>query len=654
MKHAAAVLLLAFTAGCAVSPGPESEVAPVAGTTSAAPATAAAPDATASHDARPGLLPPAPVVNPILDSIIDAEIAAELQLEADSAADAAVLAQLNGGEAPGDASATPTDEVASGSTVTWDFDVSTYGSHERVQYWIDFFQGPARERFQIWLTRLPKYEPMIRQRLKEQELPTDLVYLALIESGLSNHAVSHASAVGMWQFMRGTGRDMGLRIDGWVDERRDPVKATAAATRYLAMLHKRFGSLYLAAAAYNAGGGRVSRSIKRLPDEPVGGGDTEPTDDELTEAAEELLAEAEGTEPAAEEAEAPVQLASAPKEAAATGYSDATFFRLYDTDLLHRETRDYVPKLIAAALLAKEPARYGFSVPSEVRPLAYDSLVVQGLVGLDVVARLADTSLAALRELNPQYLRLVTPPDARSVIRLPVGRGERTSVAYAELPPSKRVSYVTHVVKRGQTLSGVARSYGVSQGAIRDANSKLARRKYLRAGEKLIIPTSGRISPVVARSVAEEPAERGRSSRPVFHRVKRGESISVIAQRYEITQKQLRSWNKLGRGSRIIVGQKLRIAAPGTRGSAAADDAPRSRGTKVAARGAKSGRTIKSSAGASVAKAKVKSRTHVVKRGETLTGIASRYDVTLRELAKANGIRTTTRIQAGKRLRIPT
>src|SRR3712207_5343116 len=199
----------------------------------------------------------------------------------------------------------------------------------------------------------------------------------MIESGYCSAAVSRAYAVGMWQFMRGTGRGYGLRVDTWVDERRDPVKATEAAARHLRDLRERFGSLYLAAAAYNAGAGKVSRSLGRL--EPVEG----PEDVEEGEDA---------------------------------------FFRLADSDLLARETRDYVPKLIAAALIAKQPARYGI-VTGPVAPFAYDSLVVTEATGLDVVARLAGVTLGEIRDLNPQYLRLATPPRTHSVVRLPAGTG---------------------------------------------------------------------------------------------------------------------------------------------------------------------------------------------------------------------------------------
>ena len=219
------------------------------------------------------------------------------------------------------------DTKALANAVTWDIDVETYNSHHRVQWYLDFFLGPGRERMGIWLNRMQRYEPMIRERLAREGMPGDLVYLALIESGFSNTATSRAKAVGMWQFMKGTAKYYDLRVDSWVDERRDPFLATDAAARHLRDLNARFGSLYLAAAAYNAGSGRVSRGLRRLRDD----------DSDRT--------------------------------------SDAAFFRLYDTRLLRRETKDYVPKLIAAAVIAKEPARYGFTVtPAE--PLVYDSIVV--------------------------------------------------------------------------------------------------------------------------------------------------------------------------------------------------------------------------------------------------------------------------------------
>src|SRR5215218_3326610 len=285
-------------------------------------------------------LPPAPYINPVL---LAADTAAELRVAADSAADEAVLEELAdarpASEGPDESAAgtnvegIPGGTEALASAVTWDIDVETFNSHDRVQYYLDFFQGRGRERMAIWLQRMPLYESMIRERLQADSLPGDLMYLALIESGFSNTATSRAKAVGMWQFMKATGKGYGLRIDSWVDERRDPFKATSAAAKHLRDLNRRFNSFYLAAAAYDAGSGKVSRGLGKLPDEESD-----------------------------------------------TVNSDATFFRLYDTKLLKRETKDYVPKLIAAALIAKQPHRYGFK-GHKVDPVAYDSIIVPDMTG---------------------------------------------------------------------------------------------------------------------------------------------------------------------------------------------------------------------------------------------------------------------------------
>ncbi|MBA3659487.1 MAG: transglycosylase SLT domain-containing protein [Gemmatimonadales bacterium] len=477
-------------------------------------------DSAAARAADSVMLPPPPVMD---SSLLAAEFAAELQIAADSAADEVALDQLASAAPPAEAddpADAASDETADGTTgdraltnATWDIDVETYTRHDRVKYYLRLYQGPARERMEVWLNRMPRYEAMIRQRLQEENLPGDLVYLALIESGFSNTATSRSRAVGMWQFMKATAKMSGLRVDSWVDERRDPYRATEAAAHHLKYLNDRFGSIYLAAAAYNAGSGKVSRSLNRLPDD--------------------------------DDADAP--------------NTDADFFRLYDTRFLHRETRDYVPKLIAAALIAKEPTRYGFAV-NDSATAAYDSLIVPGMTGLDVLARLADTTVAAVRELNPQYLRLATPPGVAALVRLPSGRGQQTAAAYASLPPSRRVTFVEHLVRRGETLSGIGKRYGISAQLIVSSNPRLLGRQRgrLRAGQRVIIPTGGALSTRVARRMADPVAPAGTGTSG-WHRVRRGETLSGIADEYGVRERELRSWNKLGRGNRILVGQRLRV-----------------------------------------------------------------------------------------------
>jgi membrane-bound lytic murein transglycosylase D len=555
MARSVATFALALVLACGGRS--TSPVSPAAGS----PLTGSTP---ASSSTDTGLVT-VPAMDP---GLVAADTAAELQVAADSLADEAVLEELadahpaEGSEEDADANI-PGGAEALANAVTWDIDVETFNNHTRVQYYLDFFQGKGRERMGIWLTRMPRYEGMIRERLQREKLPADLVYLALIESGFSNTATSRAKAVGMWQFMKGTAKAYGLRVDSWVDERRDPYKATDAAARHLRDLNRRFNSLYLAAAAYNAGSGKVSRGLRRLPDD-----ESDTTD------------------------------------------TDATFFRLYDTRLLRRETKDYVPKLIAAALIAKQPQRYGFQ-PGTAESSAYDSIIVPDMTGLDVIARLADTTVAAIRELNPQYLRLATPPDRRSMIRLPLGHGAMTQMAYAQLPPRQRVTFIEHFVARGETLGGIALRYRVSQSMLFAANPKVKSRA-LRIGQRIVVPTGGVPSTKVARRMAEPVVAAGTTAR-TFHKVKRGETISEIADEYGVSQRELLTWNGLDQRGRIQAGQRIRVVSPDRPGE----------------------------------------RTHIVRRGDTLKGLARRYGVSVQALRTANGISDGETLKAGVALKIP-
>jgi peptidoglycan lytic transglycosylase D len=408
------------------------------------------------------------------------------------------------------------------SVPTFDIDVTSYAANRRVLEYLEFFQVDARDRMAIWLSRLSRYEGMIRDRLRTKGLPEDLVYLTLIESGLSNSAVSRARAVGMWQFVAGTGRLYGLTIDPWVDERRDPYKATDAAVEYLSDLVQKLGSVYLAAAAYNAGEGRIQRGVRRLPGEA----------DSLT---------------------------------------DETFFQLASTRILRRETRDYVPKLIAAALVAKQPSRYGFTDISQLPPLTFDEIRVPDATGLDVLARLADTTTAALLELNPQFVRGVTPPGREVTVRIPRGRGTLVAERFDTLSATSRITFVEHYVSRGQTLSDIAKQYRVSVSTIQGANPWLKPRT-LRVGQRLVIPMSGRAVP---RAAWNGPSERTSAPRSTSakggtisasHRVRSGETPSQIARRFGVTLRALLDYNGLTMTSIIKPGQLLRIPPPNRAG----------------------------------------------------------------------------------------
>jgi membrane-bound lytic murein transglycosylase D len=460
----------------------------------------------------------------------------------DAAADAAVNDLA---DAAPDARSVPAFDA---EKISWDIDVRTFADHPRVQYYLNHFQGASRPGMTLFLTRGARYEPMIRRVFEAESLPGDLGYLALIESGYSNDAVSRSHAVGMWQFMKGTARGYGLRIDTWVDERRDPVKATDAAARHLRHLRNRFGSLYLAAAAYNAGGGKVSRSLRKLQwDAPA---DTLIEPDTLIQADDsDSLA---GDELAAQAAEDEADEETVSNDIT----SDAAFFRLAGTDLLTSETQDYVPKLIAAAVVAKQPERFGIPAPVAA-PLVYDSLIVSSTTGLDVVARLAEVSPAEIRELNPQYLRFATPPRSTAVIRVPSGTGAMVAEGYAKLAPKARVHFMTHVVRRGERLTRIAARYHLPVADVRAANPKIKGSK-LKAGWRLTIPAVTVPSALAIRA-AMGPAYGHHARRVATHRVRSGETLIGIARRYRVSLRALRRVNALPAEYTLRAGKRLRI-----------------------------------------------------------------------------------------------
>jgi membrane-bound lytic murein transglycosylase D len=409
-----------------------------------------------------------------------------------------------------------------GDVVVWDLPVTR---NEHVDRWIGFLQGSNRHRTQLWLERTGRYGPMIRAELRERGMPEDLLYLALIESGLSSRAYSKASASGMWQFIAETGRRYGLEVSAEVDDRRDPVKSTAAALTYLQELYDRFDSWYLAAAAYNTGENRVGR----------------------------IMRETFGTERG----------------------TDDHFWQI--AHRLPRETRDYVPLMLAAGHIAKEPAQYGFEDLAYQEPLEYDVVWVPGAVDLPMIARASGVPVAEVKELNLHLLRDRTPSNRASALRLPAGTRVAFEATFPELYRTARLAQAeaprqsavaattaaaggtataagaaarTHRVRSGETLSHISTRYGVSVAALRSANGNIDPRR-LRAGQSLRIPGSATAG---AARTAQAPATVR------YHRVSRGENLTVIARRYSVTVPQIRSWNRLN-GSRIHPGQRLRVSA---------------------------------------------------------------------------------------------
>jgi len=355
---------------------------------------------------------------------------------------------------------------------------------------IDRYQGPLREWFEAALSRGGKYLPRIREVFAAEGIPQDLAYLALVESAFHTRALSTAKAKGMWQFMPATGRQYGLAQDWWVDERSDPEKATRAAARYLRELYEIFGDWNLALASYNAGEGRVSRAMER------------------------------------------------------TGAND--FWTLSRVSDLAQETVNYVPMIHAAIIVAKAADRYGFDIaPHPV--FAYDAVAVKGAVDLRVIAECAGTGLSTVQSFNPELRRLATPANRTFKVKVPQGKGEQLEGCLETLPAEKRVSFRTHVVGRGQSLSAIAKRYGAEARAIASANN-LGSGKQLARGTELIIP--------IKAGAARDLAAGTRA--PVQHRIRTGDTLHALAQRYNTTVADLVSWNNLT-GTALSAGNTLTI-----------------------------------------------------------------------------------------------
>lgn len=395
----------------------------------------------------------------------------------------------------------PSRQVTAGKLPKFDVPIVV---NDRVVAWIDYFQGVGRRHFANYLARSGRYLPQMQAILKKYALPQDLVYLAMIESGFSYKAYSRARAVGFWQFIRGTGRRYNLELDGWKDERRDPEKSTIAAARYLRDLFDEFGDWYLAIAAYNAGEGRIRKAIAR------------------------------------------------------TGTRNFWEIIRRDRRSMRAETKDYVPKFIAAAIISKSPEKFGFGDVIYEMPIRAEPAMVESQTDLAVIAKCADVTTAEIEILNTELIRGVTPPGSYQ-INLPHGTAEKFKVAYAALPPSERIMFARHTVKKGETLGRIARRYGVSVREIMAAND-LKSASSLRRGANLIIPVGGAAKETIRDVVAiEEGHPRGKVTR---HRVQRGETLGLIAQDYGVSLSDLKRWNKLKRNM-IRVGQVLKVYGSG-------------------------------------------------------------------------------------------
>ena len=443
----------------------------------------------------------------------------------------------------------------------------------RVQQWVDYLTGRGRGWYERWLARSTRYVPVYLPILESYGLPRDLVFLSMIESGFSPRAYSWAHAAGPWQFIPTTGRRYGLRIGFWIDERRDFVKATHAAAQYLSALHDRFGHWYLAFAAYNAGPGRVARAIRRTR-----------SDD---------------------------------------------FWRISRTRRLKSETKHYVPKLLAAAKIAKEPKTFGFDGVEYLPPLKWETVVIRSATDLKTAAQACGLSgPESLELLNPELRTKVTPPGESYELRVPPRTANVCQRGLAVLAPSERFTFRYHDVKLGDSLATLASRYTTTATAIATFN-EIGERQ-LEDFDEIVVPIKVADAagvPIIRPSQRKyRPSAYGPvESRVTIHRVRSGDSLWRIARRYGVSIRKLRLWNGLWRSNRLRIGQKLKIH--GGRG--------RPPGSKKRWQ-----------------RASRRHRRHKVRAGESLWSIAARHGTSVQRLCKLNGINPSDTLRIGRVLKV--
>ncbi len=450
-----------------------------------------------------------------------------------------------------------------------DFDIPIV-INAKVEQFIQYFQTTGRKVFTNWLARSERYIPFMKNLLRENGLPEDLVYLALIESGFNPYAYSRSKASGPWQFIYLTGKRYGLRSNWWIDERRDPEKSTIAAAKYLKDLHDMFECWYLAAAGYNAGEKKIAAAMKR--------------------------------------------------------YGTEDFWELTKYRYLKRETKDYVPQMIAAALIAKEPEKYGFMGIEYQEPLRYEKVKVPEVTDLRLVARACEVTVDEIKDLNPELSRWCTPPNFPDYeIKIPSGRKELFQRNFEGLSAGGRAPFKTHVVKKGETLSKIAKLYRVDLQPILELN-RLSKRSRLSKGMELLIPLP-KGQDQKPEGMARKKSNGGeRSSKPneMTYTIKKGDSLWSIANEMGVNVGALSSWNNLYPEKKLMPGDKLEIRM--TKASAASEEPAREQ----------PGREI----------------IYVVKEGDTLWTIAKKFNLTVSEIKAWNHLTGAEPIHPSDRLKL--
>ena len=498
--------------------------------------------------------------------------------------------------------------------------------NEHVERNIAFFMGErGRLHFEKWLEVSGKFFPMMKRIFKEEQVPEELIYLSMIESGLRPDARSWAKAVGLWQFMTGTGRMYGLRGNWWYDERRDFEKSTRAAARHMKDLFSEFGDWHVVLAAYNSGAGNVYKAIRR------------------------------------------------------SGSTDYWGMRSF----LPRQTRNYVPEYIAVVRMANNPEQYGFHGITPADSLAYDVVTLDDCVDLSVLAKCASTDVKTLKELNPELLQWCTPPGVTGYkLRIPLGKAEAFTQQYAQIPDDQKRDWSIHTVKKGETLSTIAYRYGLTASLLQETNKVKDSRK-LAIGTRLAIPLPKEIMPggkkvpfgdggkvqgmdfdgmktYVAKkeaSSASKPSIKKTTSpsgkEKLVYRVKRGDTIGHIAEWYGVRASDIRNWNDIAYGSILRVNQQILVWVDGAKASALKSIDGLSFTEKQNFRIEKPKQVSSNGTISGTAPSQTQPgwKQYIIRNGDTLEKIGKQHGVSIADLKTWNSLRTS-RIYPGQALAI--
>lgn len=457
-----------------------------------------------------------------------------------------------------------------------------------VEQWISYFQGRGRPHMERYLARSTRYEKLMKKVLKDNGLPEDLFYIALIESGFNSQARSHASAVGYWQFIRGTGKRYGLEINPMVDERKDPVLATQAAAEYFKGLYSVFGSWYLAMASYNVGENRVKREVMN--------------------------------------------------------HSTRDFWELARKKRFPKETIHYIPKFIAAKLIANDMKKYGFDEIDFMTPVEFDHVLLDKPVNLRVMAEKMNINYEDFKALNPKFRGEIAPlkADNKLELRIPPGMNEVALVAANESVVEK-AEFIADAgdtqiyrIRRGESLHSIARKFRTTVAYLRDLND-LPKRKRLKVGMKLYVPDRTPVAPqrkvIVAKNKSSGDDKKVISAgNGRFYIVQSGDTLSSIAKKYSVSITQLKKANNIRRGRLLKVGIRLQIPSDAPGSNDGAKRLPTSASRKAA----------------------LKIKYHVVRKGDNLLSIADKYKVSLNSIQNSNKkIKNPSKLLVGAKILIP-